>query len=238
MCALSVTLASHASPPSQPAEGGPVMAKPAANLSASSIVSMQSNPTTPDALVLAIEMISASNMVSAADLQKAVTLPDGSTYTGDLKNGQPYGKGVLQYAPSNKELRQSYEGEFLNGLPHGEGTMTWLNGDKYVGGWKNGLKHGQGNHTYADGRNYQGAYADGMQHGQGVFKWPDRKAFTGTFEKDEVNTGKLTHPNGSYADGYFKDGKLWKGILTHISPQGDISQTKYKNGKEDSCNIS
>jgi hypothetical protein len=238
MCALPIVAAIHPQSGSQP-PGEPCMAKPAAELSASSLASMQSNQTmTPEALALAIQMVSASNMLMAADLHKAATRLDEGIYTGDLKNGQPHGRGVLQYAASDKGQRQKYEGEFSSGLPHGEGTMTWLNGDKYTGGWKNGQKHGHGNQTYADGRNYQGAYEDGMQQGQGELKWPNGKAYTGLFEKDEVKVGKLIHPNGSYAEGSFKEGRLWDGILYHLSPQGRASRTKYKNGKEDTCNIS
>lgn len=239
MCTLPVSLISHEKPATQPAASESVMAKTAATLAASSMVSMLTDPNmTPKDLALAIEMVSASNMATAADLPKGITFPDGSIYTGDITTGQPHGKGVLQYAPSNKEQRQKYEGEFSNGLPQGTGTMTWLNGDKYAGEWKNGQKHGKGKHTYADGRNYQGAYEDGMRHGPGVLKWPDGKAFTGTFEKDEVKEGKLTLPNGSYADGSFMDGKLWEGTLTHVSLEGRISQTKYKKGKEDNCIVS
>ena len=117
MCALPVVSASHTRAASQP-EGEPFIAKPAVNPSASSMISMLSNPMTPDALVLAIQMVSASHMVNTADLQKADTRLDGSTYSGEINNGQPHGKGVLQYAPSNKEQRQRYEGEFFNGLPH------------------------------------------------------------------------------------------------------------------------
>jgi len=233
MCALPISSATPAQLAIQPLEVEPIQAKPSASMQSTS-----NRVMTPDALVLAIQMISASNMASAADLQKGLTLPDRSTYTGEIKNGQPQGRGIFQYDPSNKEQRQRYEGEFLNGLPHGEGTMSWLNGDKYSGGWKNGQRHGRGNHTYADGRNYQGAYEDDTQQGQGVLKWPNGKSFTGLFEKDEAKAGKLIHPNGNYAEGSFKDGRLWEGILSHLSPQGRTSQTKYKDGKENTCNIS
>ena len=36
-----------------------------------------------------------------------------------------------------------YEGDLKEGKYHGQGTMTYDNGDQYVGEWKNNLMHGQ-----------------------------------------------------------------------------------------------
>ena len=52
---------------------------------------------------------------------------------------------------------------------HGQGTLTWADGEKYVGGYKDGYRHGQGTHTLIDGSvrigtwsydNFQGGYDD------------------------------------------------------------------------------
>ncbi len=37
-----------------------------------------------------------------------------------------------------------YEGDLKLGVREGQGTLTWSNGDKYVGAFKNGLRHGHG----------------------------------------------------------------------------------------------
>jgi hypothetical protein len=203
---------------------------------------MQSNNAnvivTPEAIALAMQMLQAGSAVVAANVQKVITLPDGSTYTGETKDGQPHGRGILQYAPTDEHKRQRYEGEFSNGLRHGEGTQTWLDGDRYIGGWKNGQRHGRGNHTYADGRNHQGAYEDGWMHGPGVMRWPEGKTFTGNWEKGKAVQGKLSHPDGDYSEGIFKDDKLWEGTQ-QWTYAGHTNIRKYKGGKEDStCNIS
>ena len=55
---------------------------------------------------------------------------------------------------------RTYEGEWKNGNPNGQGTFTWSNGRKYVGEWKDGKYNGQGIFTYPDGEKYEGEYKD------------------------------------------------------------------------------
>ena len=44
----------------------------------------------------------------------------------------------------------------------GQGTMTYGNGDKYVGEWINDKKHGQGTYTYSNGQIVRGIFANGQ----------------------------------------------------------------------------
>ncbi|SVE15953.1 uncharacterized protein METZ01_LOCUS468807 [marine metagenome] len=48
---------------------------------------------------------------------------------------------------------------FLIPCAYGE-TITYDNGDKYVGGVSNGVAHGQGTYTYAGGDKYVGKWKD------------------------------------------------------------------------------
>ena len=41
---------------------------------------------------------------------------------------------------------------------HGQGTLTWANGEKYVGEWKDGKQDGIGKKTYSDGRVEEGKF--------------------------------------------------------------------------------
>ena len=52
---------------------------------------------------------------------------------------------------------------------HGQGTLTWADGDQYVGDFVNGKRTGQGTYTDVNGNQYIGEWKDGMKHGQGTF---------------------------------------------------------------------
>ena len=43
----------------------------------------------------------------------------------------------------------------------GQGTLTFPDGQKYVGEYKGDKKHGQGTHTWSDGRKYVGEFKNG-----------------------------------------------------------------------------
>ena len=47
---------------------------------------------------------------------------------------------------------------FSGGKFNGQGTITFADGNKYVGKWKDGRKHGHGTYTYADGRVKKGIW--------------------------------------------------------------------------------
>ena len=51
---------------------------------------------------------------------------------------------------------------------HGDGTMTWPDGNKYVGEYKNGKRDGNGTYTAANGDRYVGEYTNDKKHGQGT----------------------------------------------------------------------
>ena len=48
-----------------------------------------------------------------------------------------------------------------NGKYHGQGTLTFRDGDKYVGEWKDGKENGHGTYTWSDGDKYVGEFKDG-----------------------------------------------------------------------------
>lgn len=69
--------------------------------------------------------------------QGTVKLKDGSTYTGQLVNGIPHGKG-MQTFPKGSVI-SSYSGEFKNGKFHGAGMLLYANGSKASGFFANGV---------------------------------------------------------------------------------------------------
>ena len=88
---------------------------------------------------------------------KSPNFPHDDTYTGETNSkGEPHGQGTATYADGS-----TYTGEFKDGKRHGQGTDTWPNGYKYTGEWKDNKYNGQGTATYADGRTYSGEWKDG-----------------------------------------------------------------------------
>jgi len=90
-------------------------------------------------------------------------------YEGEIKNGEMDGLGFMTYLYGEK----SVVGEWKNGKEwntkhtkkdgkrNGQGTMTYSDGDKYVGEYKNGKENGQGTYTFSNGDKYAGEYKDG-----------------------------------------------------------------------------
>lgn len=90
-----------------------------------------------------------------------VNFPDGGKYVGEVKDGQPNGRGTFTWPNSEK-----YVGEWRDGQRNGQGRFTWPDGEKYVGEFKNNKKHGQGTYTLANGRKVVGEFRDGNPVGK------------------------------------------------------------------------
>ena len=142
-------------------------------------------------------------------------------YEGEIKNGKMDGLGVLIYPYGGKSVvgewkdgkewntkHRNKDGKLIwnfemekNGLV----TITYPDGDKYVGEFKDGGKNGQGTFTWSDGKKYVGEYKDGLPNGQGTY----------------------TLPNGEKYIGEFKDNKPW--VITKYDKNGNI-KGKIVNG--------
>jgi MORN repeat len=60
-------------------------------------------------------------------------------------------------------------------------TLTYANGDVYVGETVNGKRQGEGVYTYKDGRRYTGAWQDDKRQGQGTMTFPNGDKYVGEF---------------------------------------------------------
>ena len=114
---------------------------------------------------------------------------ENGRYIGDLKDGQPHGKGKMMWNDHTV-----YDGEWVDGYMHGNGTMTWPSGKQYIGDWKENVIQGKGKMTYPDGVVYQGMFINGLRHGYGVLTQNDGERFDGEFSND------LITENGIYYD--------------------------------------
>ena len=162
-------------------------------------------------------------MTSCVNGKGVMNYTDGSTYTGEWKNGKRHGKGTLVYADGRK-----YEGPFENDCFHGKGTLTlsdgrtihglwrngeqitarFTNGDIFTGKWEdNGKFCGNGTVTLPNGDRYSGGFQDNKYHGQGVMSYADGSKYTGEFKNGKFNgKGAISFPDGTVIKSDWKDG--------------------------------
>jgi hypothetical protein len=70
-----------------------------------------------------------------------------------------------------------YSGEWKNGQPWGQGTYTLRNGDEYFGSFRAGVAEGHGRYTDTAGEIYDGVFSKGFRHGKGITTLPSGRAF-------------------------------------------------------------
>ncbi len=81
---------------------------------------------------------------------------DGGTYTGQLEDGIPHGKGVWIHSDGRE-----YTGDFKEGSITGRGTMLFPGGEEYRGDFKDGVAHGQGTMTHPQRGSISGRWVNG-----------------------------------------------------------------------------
>lgn len=110
------------------------------------------------------------------------TFKDGDTWDGQCTDVRYYKDG---------DYVSSYTGPLKGNKFNGQGTMTWLNGDKYVGQWANDNMNGQGTRTYGPGQVWiraTGTFIDG-QHRQGTLVRTNG-TFHGYWDEDGTYLGR------------------------------------------------
>ncbi|MFV8784034.1 C13 family peptidase [Microbulbifer sp. SA54] len=146
-----------------------------------------------------------------------VTLPDGSTYTGEMEKG----------------------------LFEGIGTLHWPDGRHYEGSFHRGMMSGKGRLAFADGCTYEGAFARGELHGFGRYQCDDTY-WEGQFEQGDLNRGTIFWQEFGTYEGEIQDlvaqgqGQLTyadgTGIRAHFEygePSGDgVRITKSASGED------
>ena len=177
----------------------------------------------------------------------SLRLPDGSTYAGDLVDGQLSGRGELRwlngavYKGAFKDGLQHgegsfwyadgtvYKGNFSTGQPHGQGRLFWVNGDFYEGNFHRGIISGQGKQVVKDYSSYEGGFVKGLYDGQGTLTYDTGDSYTGQFKKGEID-GEGEHSSedlGTYK-GLFVKGEF-SGPGTHTDQEGVRNIGVFKN---------
>ena len=112
--------------------------------------------------------------------------------------------GSLTYSNGDK-----YVGEFKDGKRNGQGTFLFPSGDKYVGEYKDDKRNGQGTYTNANGDKYVGEFKDGKRNGQGTYTQANGDKHVGEYKDSKYNgQGTYTFASGDRDVGEFKDSKL------------------------------
>jgi hypothetical protein len=153
--------------------------------------------------------------------------PDGSSYSGEWRNGQQFGRGVFVGASG-----QRYEGSWAYGLPDGQGIYTWPDGRRYVGAFQRDKFHGQGKQTWPSGESYEGAFDSGEISGYGIYRWPSGDRYEGYVTKGlRSGQGVFTWADGGFHRGSWKNDAR-DGDGTEYSKNGSIVRTgRWSNNK-------
>ncbi len=97
-----------------------------------------------------------------------ITYSNGSTYEGELINGELHGYGYYYWTKQDK----TYKGQWINGKREGKGSSTYgtrhtsLANCTFDGYWENNTWK-SGTLIYADGSKYVGAFSSIKKHGKG-----------------------------------------------------------------------
>jgi S1-C subfamily serine protease len=122
-----------------------------------------------------------------------------------------------------------YVGEWRDNKRNGQGTYTFANGDIYVGEYKDDKRNGQGTVTYASGSTYVGRWRDDKRNGQGTHTWPDGEKYVGEWLDDNMHgQGTRTYANGTtYVGEWLDDKRNGQGTFTNAA--GTIIEGIWEN---------
>lgn len=155
----------------------------------------------------------------AASSSGNTTLPDGSIYTGELKNGVIHGEGELQWADG-----RHYRGNFANGLFSGQGKFTYSDGCTYEGEFTKGDLNGRGRYTCEDAV-WEGEFAQG-DLARGSVTWPGYGTYSGELlDFQPHGKGTLTYTDGTTIRAQFEYGQAnGEGVRVHTTADGEVHE--------------
>lgn len=208
---------------------------------------MSKRKTNPILLILiaAAFMVAVTVAVIYMSGGRFVTLSNGAKFLGEWENDQPV-SGTIKYQNDteamldffNRTITYSngdvYVGEIVDGCRHGHGVMSFAaTGDIYEGYFQNDEITGTGIFKYSNGDVYEGGFLNSQKHGSGVFTYANGNSYEGNYANDvRSGKGKFKWASGASYDGDFaNDLKNGYGIMTYES--GDRYEGFFKNDKLD-----
>jgi hypothetical protein len=143
---------------------------------------------------------------------------DGSKYIGQFKDGDRHGKGKMVDVNGKATSGIYIKGRLDDGTnnfecsgdcENGQGTLSYYNGDKYIGQWKAGKKHGKGTFIYNGGEKYVGEFKNDEIHGYGIYRWPNGNVYKGNFVNNKKHgKGKTINADGTETNETYVKGNL------------------------------
>lgn len=116
----------------------------------------------------------------------------------DVIHGDINGYAEERRLLDGPRLGFTYAGYMKEGFYHDQGTMSFANGNKYIGEFLDDKYHGQGTYTWKDGDKHVGEFRDGNRDGPGVYTCSTGKAYSGTWVKDEFQGGSTPCPSNMF----------------------------------------
>ena len=165
--------------------------------------------------------------------------PNGTKFLGRCSGNEPI-IGTVYYTDSktakyDAETRSltysngdSYVGELKDFARHGQGRFVYGN-EEYEGTFVEDVKSGYGKITFPNGDVYEGEMVNDHREGQGTYTWASGAKYTGEFKNDlRDGKGYFQAADGSTYDGqYVADLKHGEGRFSFAS--GDVYVGAYVN---------
>ncbi len=176
---------------------------------------------------------------------------DGSTYSGDFRDGYSHGLGIYETPEGEK-----YSGNWIRHKREGKGRLILPNGDLYLGDFKAGMISGQGEMWFREGDYYNGNWEANLPQGQGIFAYADGFLYKGHWRRGfRHGFGVFFSPEGDSVSGEWFNGFFWEqfrpfvyragndpirdcnrqycnsGIGTYVYPDGTVYKGQFRAGK-------
>jgi len=136
------------------------------------------------------------------------------------------------------ENGDKYVGEIKNGLRNGKGTMYYINQDKYEGEWKNNKMEGTGTYLFhQDGSEYKGELKNDKMEGKGKFTFKNGNIYIGDcYNNKREGKGIFYYSDGNRYEGDYKN-NMREGKGKMYYNDGSTYEGDYKNDKKEGWGI-
>ncbi|CAN5572206.1 phosphatidylinositol-4-phosphate 5-kinase [soil metagenome] len=100
----------------------------------------------------------------------------------------------------------TYTGDVINTVPNGKGLAVYYSGDKYFGDFKNGMINGNGVFLYSDNRVAIGQYVNGKIEGEIIYFSAEGHLYMGEYRNNFTGYAKELKADNTFMAGYLVNG--------------------------------